>query len=212
MQDSEFLNSPSDLIPGIYEGGFKVWECTQDVLEMLTQNELTAKGKRVLDVGCGSGLLGIKCLLDGAQHVTLQDYNSQVIELCTLANLMLNLKLAFAETELEELVEKWKVKCQLVACDWETFHFTENRFDLILSSETIYNEENYGKLLHLFKRCLAKDGKVIIACKSHYFGVGGGSESFQDFVEQDGFFNCRVIKQIDAPLRRDILELVPNQK
>lgn len=210
LAQSEFLNSPSDLVPGVYEGGFKVWECTQDVLEMLAQNELNVNGKKVLDAGCGSGLLGIKCLLDGAQHVVLQDYNIQVIELCTLANLLLNLKLKFPASELDELVEKWKVNCQLVAGDWEAFHFTQHKFDLILSSETIYNEENYSKLLHLFKRCLAKDGKVIVACKSHYFGVGGGSDSFKDFVEQEGSFRCQVVKQVDTPLRRDILELMSN--
>lgn len=199
------------MVPGVYEGGFKLWECTQDVLEMFTNNELDVREKTVLDLGCGSGLLGIKCLLDGAKHVVLQDFNMQVIQLCTIANLMLNLKLKFPESGLNELTDKWMVKCQLIASDWETFNFTQHKFDLIVSSETIYNEENYNKLLQLFKRSLADNGKIIIACKSHYFGVGGGSESFKDFVEQEGTFKCNIVKQIDTPLRRDILELLLNQ-
>ena len=33
----EFLNAPSDLIPGIYEGGLKTWECSLDLVDYLDQ-------------------------------------------------------------------------------------------------------------------------------------------------------------------------------
>ena len=37
-----------DIIPGLYEGGFKLWECTIDLLRFMeTQPQLFA-GKRVL--------------------------------------------------------------------------------------------------------------------------------------------------------------------
>ena len=207
LQASEHLNSPSDLVSGVYEGGFKVWECTQDLLDLLTGDEVPVKGKSVVDVGCGSGLLGIKCLLEGASQVIFQDFNVQVVESCTAANLLLNLKLKSAQQALDEEISAAMSKCQLVACDWDEFNADGNKFDLILSSETIYNEDNYGKLINLFKRSLAQDGRVVIGCKSHYFGVGGGSDSFQEYVKSEETFECKVIKEIETPLRRDILEL-----
>lgn len=67
----------SDLIPGIYEGGAKIWECTDDLLIYLSHNFTIDKLKdvHVLDLGCGSGLLGIYAFLCGAK-VTFQDYVS----------------------------------------------------------------------------------------------------------------------------------------
>ena len=45
-----------DIVPGVYEGGFTVWECTMQLLKYL--EDIDFDGKDVLDVGCGLGLLG----------------------------------------------------------------------------------------------------------------------------------------------------------
>ena len=37
------------------------------------------KGKRVCEIGCGHGLLGIGAAMLGASHIVLQDYNGNVI-------------------------------------------------------------------------------------------------------------------------------------
>jgi len=31
----EFLDAPSDLVPGVYEGGLKTWECSLDLVDYL---------------------------------------------------------------------------------------------------------------------------------------------------------------------------------
>lgn len=71
----------SDLIAGIYEGGAKIWECTETVANYLTRlnvNETSLvsefQGATVLDLGCGAGILGILALQDGASTVHFQDY------------------------------------------------------------------------------------------------------------------------------------------
>ena len=71
----------SDLISGVYEGGLKVWECTLDMLQFISDKgaDLVA-GKRVLELGCGQGLPGIMCAKLGAASVLLQDYNDEVIK------------------------------------------------------------------------------------------------------------------------------------
>lgn len=66
---STFRFDPStDIIPGVYEGGFTLWECTLDMLQYL--EAVSFDGMTVCDVGCGMGLLGIKSLLKGAKKVT----------------------------------------------------------------------------------------------------------------------------------------------
>lgn len=59
-------------------GGLKVWECTSDLLKYLSTSNFKQefKGKTVLDLGCGAGVLGIFALLNGAQRVDFQDYVS----------------------------------------------------------------------------------------------------------------------------------------
>lgn len=56
------IASVNDLIPAVYEGGFKLWECTQDLLEYLIHSlnsEFNSKSQTFLDLGCGHGLVGI---------------------------------------------------------------------------------------------------------------------------------------------------------
>lgn len=85
-EDSSELNcaeqNHSDVVPGVYEGGAKVWECTQDLGDFLTrcsegEKNIVGglKGKSVLDLGCGAGILGILALKAGAL-VHFQDYVS----------------------------------------------------------------------------------------------------------------------------------------
>ena len=70
----------SDLLPGVYEGGFKLWECAVDLAAFVAAElpaEAVAPGQRVLELGCGHGLPGVVALLRGA-HVDFIDYNIEV--------------------------------------------------------------------------------------------------------------------------------------
>lgn len=45
------ISTNTDLIPSEYEGGFKVWESTSDLIEFLSSHEATFfDGKKVFDV------------------------------------------------------------------------------------------------------------------------------------------------------------------
>lgn len=51
----DFIDAPSDLVPGVYEGGLKTWECSLDIVNYLDGLEddfmdSDIHGKRILEV------------------------------------------------------------------------------------------------------------------------------------------------------------------
>ncbi|KAJ8930268.1 hypothetical protein NQ314_016935 [Rhamnusium bicolor] len=144
----------SDLLPAVYEGGLKIWECTFDLLNYINDNQLNFEHKNVLDLGCGAGIIGILSLLKGSTCY-FQDYNSDVIRYITIPNVLLNAKDSLN-------------RCKFFCGDWQSFSYLletdlskdESKFDYIFTSETIYNIENYAKLHHVFEKLLKKNGAM----------------------------------------------------
>lgn len=84
----------SDLISGVYEGGFKTWECSIDLVRFLhahASSLFAIPRQRVLELGCGSGLPGIYALVHGGSLVDFQDFNGEVIGEITSFNVARNL-------------------------------------------------------------------------------------------------------------------------
>lgn len=74
---AEVEQKHSDLIIAKYEGGLKIWECTDDLALFIDNSggiRDKLKDSLVLDLGCGSGVLGIIALECGAAAVHFQDY------------------------------------------------------------------------------------------------------------------------------------------
>ncbi|KAH8960929.1 hypothetical protein BDL97_05G023500 [Sphagnum fallax] len=73
----------TDLVPGKYEGGLKLWECTIDLVETLNgeikDGQLSFEGKHVLE---------------GASSVHFQDFNAEVLRNLTIHNVNANLEKA----------------------------------------------------------------------------------------------------------------------
>ena len=81
------------------------------------------------------------------------------------------------------------------------------KFDMILTSETIYNVENQSKLVSIFKKFLKKEGEVLVAAKTFYFGVGGGLRQFENLVKQENL-NSDIVKTFESSgVRREIMRI-----
>ncbi|KAG7543043.1 S-adenosyl-L-methionine-dependent methyltransferase [Arabidopsis thaliana x Arabidopsis arenosa] len=187
----------SDLVPGVYEGGLKLWEGSIDLVKTLEKESqtgnLSLSGNRVLELGCGHALPGIYACLKGSDVVHFQDFNAEVLRCLTIPNLNANLSeksssVSVGETEVRFFAGDWSEVHQvlpLVNNDGETNK--KGGYDVILMAETIYSISAQKSLYQLIKRCLAyPDGAVYMAAKKYYFGVGGGTRQFLSMIEKDG--------------------------
>lgn len=195
----------SDLLPGVYEGGFKLWECAVDLAtHIAAQPESHAApgcakaDMRVLELGCGHGLPGLVSLCRGA-HVDFLDYNAEVLQQLTIPNVAAaaadhcsvgNTTTthsapsspaatgASPASPSEDMMSRARFFsgdwCGLVGDDSPT----HAKYDLILTSDTLYNETCIRDLAWLIPELLTESGVAFIASKRHYFGVGGGTADF----------------------------------
>ena len=164
------------------------------------------KGAHIVDFQ-GTGDLLSKVLSSKCEYIIIfftTDYNAEVIDRLTIPNVLLN-----APTE-EEGSSGGGVRpeCRFFSGDWKSLEeiLPLSKYDLILTSETIYNLENQGTLLSLFQKCLKEGGSVLLAAKIHYFGVGGGLRQFEDVAANSSWTTENVAK-IDSEVKREIIRL-----
>ncbi|KAK5612463.1 hypothetical protein CRENBAI_020654 [Crenichthys baileyi] len=104
-------------------------------------------------------------------------------------------------------------RCHFYSGDWRTFlplvlkKEPQPKFDIIFTSETIYNTCYYPALHETLHQLLAPSGLVYLATKSHYFGVGGGLHLFETFVEQRSEFNLDHLWDGAEGLQRHVVVL-----
>lgn len=245
--EETMLHHHSDLLCGVYEGGLKTWECSYDLVQYLlakylptnnpTSFNTALRGKRVLELGCGSALPGIMAMQMGASEVVFQDFNEEVIELVTIPNVLLNLSIdskplvslddidanGYFELELPYshlapfMTESSPQRLGFYSGDWSNLisHLPHNHFDIILTSETIYHSDSYKSLISLLRHALTPTGVVYIAAKNNYFGCTGSLPLFLDAVKhEERVSGKKWVKSLDTvfvvenTVRREIVELV----
>ncbi len=204
-EKEEHIAKYTDVLMGRYEGGFKLWECSIDLVRYLNDNlvfgNLKSKAQtRALELGCGHGIPGICLVKMGIEHVCFQDLNREVLLNNTMQNVMLNT----SQRNLDD--------CSFLSGDWRGFDKLVDpvsKFDLIVTSETIYDQKQFDVLHALFEKFLAPAGRIIIAAKRFYFGVGGGTFPFKQFLERMNMFRIVDTKlYMDGSSNtREVLEL-----
>lgn len=229
---SSVLEKHTDLVPAVYEGGLTIWECTWDLLQHLADLDICLKDKRVLELGCGAALPAIYCALHGA-HITVQDYNEEVVNFITIPNVAVNLYNSTTEKDATSIdvhpSQTLASRATFYSGDWaavnelllnqqkcesnEGENITDDandegqKFDLILTSETIYNPSCNKKLLDLMTAHLKQDGIILLAAKTHYFGVGGGTQQFANLVKAQDQLQVQSITSNSLGVKREILKM-----
>jgi SAM-dependent methyltransferase len=214
FKNEEFdLNLPKnkDLVPGQYEGGIKLWECSLDLCNFLPGyvGWYPLENINVLELGCGHGLPGLYFLLRGSQ-VMFQDFNEEVLNRITSGYVK----------QIEERYKNNLTKYSLMSGDWKDFNTkldskdyngdaSFDKFDIIISADTIYNISNYESFYNIIKLRLKNPGICFVASKKFYFGVGGGTNQFIEYVNQQNDFTITVVKEVNDGISniRQILEL-----
>lgn len=179
------VEGATDLIPGVYEGGLKVWECSQDLVEYLIHlkvredkagNPDVFRGLRVLEVGCGAGYPGLYALTQGAD-VDFQDYNGEVLRGLTVPNVLLN-----RTTTLEDLQQDnrgnpgslgshaatptvSRYTNRFFSGDWGELAALMARanvpkYDIVLTAETVYSAEAQQRLFDFCASVLKPPGEA----------------------------------------------------
>lgn len=100
-------------------------------------------------------------------------------------------------------------KCKFFSGDWTSFQGlnVDDKYDFIVTAETIYNAQNYDKLLNMFKAKLSQTGVVYLSAKSYYFGLSGNVLDFCKLLDSDNTFHHEVVwKSVDG-LQREILQI-----
>ena len=210
---SAYSLASHDLVKGKYEGGLKLWECAIDLTKYVVRERVVeamvtlskSKSFRVLELGCGHGVPGIASLMarekmekDGKDTTllcTLADYNEEVLTEVTIPNARMN---GVCE------------RCTFLAGDWDDLvaapskkqseaFLSKDEFDLILTSDTIYNVDDAKKLAKVIHHCLKKNANenaiALVAAKRYYFGVGGSTATFMQLCDETSL-SCDVVKEI----------------
>ena len=165
----------TDIEQGVYEGGFKVWEGSLDLVAVLQAGAVPLAGRRVVEYGCGHGLPALYALARGdAAEVVFHDYNEEVLVNATMPNVLLNVDRAAAEA-----------RARFFSGDWATFQRDggdTRPFDVVLAAEVLYSELAVQKFTDVLLRTwsTAPDAVAVLANKTYYFGVGGGTTAFAE--------------------------------
>lgn len=194
----------TDLVPGVYEGGDVVWECSVDLCRYLRENRIPVRG-HVLELGCGHGLPGCwvlqqaKRLGDNSTHVFFTDFNEFVLD-STMSNIFLNVQPVQEITRKdvqqgshqEDLALWLSQHAPLGSGDWnalsklledastdESIFLPEGvprdgMFDFILAAETTYSTVAAYDTARFITKHLRRDTGVAYVATKRYYFGVGG--------------------------------------
>ncbi|MDE0482134.1 MAG: methyltransferase domain-containing protein [Candidatus Poribacteria bacterium] len=134
-----------------------LWESAIGLARHISELDRPLSDKRVLEIGCGFGLAGITACQAGAK-VVFTDFEHDA--------------LLFARHNVEQNGIDSAIFVQM---DWNALCF-QDKFDIILASDVIYEEQNWEPILSSLQNLLSPDGVAFF--------------SEPNRKNADGFFKC----------------------
>lgn len=132
-----------------------VWDAAVVMCMYLELGKVDLKKKRVIELGAGTGLVGIVAALLGA-HVTITDREA-ALDFLT-ANVKANLPPHFQESVVVSKLS-WGEGLAL---------YPAGGFDLVLGADIVYLEDTFVSLLQTLEHLCSDTTTVLLACKIRY--------------------------------------------
>ncbi|XP_008791776.1 histidine protein methyltransferase 1 homolog [Phoenix dactylifera] len=161
--------SSSEVVSSRPDGSLKAWESSIDLVSTLKHEirdgQLSFRGKRILELGCGYGLAGIFACLKGASTVHFQDPNAETIRCTTIPNVLANLEQAWdrqsrqPESPLTPSRQQLSPDIHFYAGDWEELHTVlsvmhMDGFELAPGANLSFSEDDF------MDGCSSQDGSI----------------------------------------------------
>lgn len=197
----------NDLVPGVYEGGLKIWECSIDLCRYLQRHNVRVDGY-VLELGCGHGLPGCWVLKQALSrldkeassqcYIVFSDYNEFVLKDVTVKNVVLNaMDAGMPRMNHEELICWLRAHVAFGAGDWNCLSTTlqshqrgeyqsktmplgipkDGQFDCILAAETTYSEKAATETAQFLSKHLTPGTGIAYIATKRYYFGVGGGTS-----------------------------------
>ena len=204
-------------LSGQYEGGMKISIEAMDLMAWMKNSHVA--GKRVMELGCGFGLPGMLAHKMGAKSVHFQDNDESVLVNITAPSCVLQCYHGNASDFLSYMLlfSFCANPFAFFAGDWSNLeaNLAHHSYDVILTSETIYSQDNYEKLHDALKALLEPHkGVVLVAAKTHYLCAGGSIASWMSYVKKRRYFKINIAKISDTSqiITRSVLEMRVNKR
>jgi len=135
----------------------EIWPSSIALADFILQTSENFQGLSALELGCGAGLAGMAAALQGAE-VLVSDYQSDALRL----------------TELNWLLNLGKSPSSILL-DWRQADL-DQRFDLIIASDVVYEKRFFEPLIMLFEKLLNPGGKILLSEPNRKIAVDFFSE------------------------------------
>jgi len=133
----------------LYGAGDVIWPASEAFARLVAHVPSLVKGKRVIDVGCGLGLVSVAAILSEAQAVLAADGDEEVLKMTRKSVERMSMD---ARTHGEHEVEK---------LDWTNVEeWPEHEFDVALASDVLYDEKCAQCVANVIDRVLKKKKKI----------------------------------------------------
>lgn len=118
----------------------------RELLDLVVKNARIKSGDKILDLGCGTGLLSLKCLQKARCSVTGVDYSKEMIGI------------------LKDKIKKLKLKDRISLCLMEaaSLKFKDNTFDRVVTTVVLHHLKEKLPALRGVLRVLKPGGIFII--------------------------------------------------
>ncbi len=140
-----------------------LWESSIGLAQYLSDNRTTLSNKSILEIGCGYGLAGIVAAKFGAK-VTYTDFEHDA--------------LLFARHNSQQNDVSVGTYVQM---DWSAPCF-QNRFDVVLGADVIYEEQNWDSIIELLHNLLELKGVAIFSEPNRK-----NADGFFKLIRENGF-------------------------